>query len=258
METRKSQTVNLRTSPDENELLKKAAERLSQATGKRANISKTIIEAVKQYEEPYYFNEYRYKQAITANQFAYGHFSEIVKAYKKLNLGEMTIELLGSFEYGGEDAVRQKYYVAIEDNLNDMGVTIPALRELQMKGCEGPYNDFLNVLTLRRSLLQRTRQSYQGVNVPIECHHFSLTESGELQFTEEDKAKIKECFEIRLNTEVKKNFVALVDSFIEQYKAIKEVLVKNKLHGIWGKGNAFNVQNDEIVFEKQVINLIKE
>ncbi|HBE42437.1 MAG TPA: hypothetical protein DDW27_14780, partial [Bacteroidales bacterium] len=68
METRKSQMVNLRTSPDENELLQRAAERLAQATGKRANISKVIIEAVKQYEEPYYFNESRYKQAITANQ----------------------------------------------------------------------------------------------------------------------------------------------------------------------------------------------
>jgi len=252
----KTKTVNLRTSESENVILQRAAERLSQATGKRANISKTIITAVQQYEAPYYFNEYQYKQAITANQFAFNHYAEIVKAYQKLNIGDMTIELLGSLEYGGEDAIKEKYFTLIEENLTNLGVTNQALRDLQMQGCEQPLNDFMNILTLRRSLLQRNRQSYQN-SVPIEAHHFSIVD-GELQFSTEDKEKIKECFEIRLNTQVKKSFVALVDSFIEQYKKIKEVLVKNNCHGVWGRGNAFNVDKDEIVFEKQIINLIKE
>lgn len=253
----KTKTINLRASESENEILLRAAERLSQATGTKANISKTIIEAVKQYEEPYYFNEYRYKQAITANQFAFNHYAEIVKAYRKLNIGDMTIELLGTLEYTGENEIRQKYFTLIEENLTSLGVTNQALRDLQMQGCEQPFTDFMNVLTLRRNLLQRNRQSYQGVNVPIEAHHFSLVD-GELQFSPEDKEKIKECFEIRLNTQPKKDFVALVDSFIEQYKKIKEVLVKNKCHGVWGSGNAFNVDRDEVIFDKQVINLIKE
>jgi hypothetical protein len=47
----KTQTVNLRTSPDENNILKQAAEKLSQQTGEKENISKTIIEAVKQFNE---------------------------------------------------------------------------------------------------------------------------------------------------------------------------------------------------------------
>jgi hypothetical protein len=252
----KTKTINLRASESENEILQRAAERLSLATGKKANISQTIIEAVKQYEEPYYFNEYRYRQCVEANKFAFSHYAEIVKAYQKLNIGEMTIELLGSLEYGGEDVIRGKYFNAVEENLTSLGVINQALRDLQMQGCEGPFNDFMNTLTLRRSLLQRTRQSYQN-SVPIEPHHFSFID-GELQFTTEDKEKIKECFEIRLNTQVKKDFVTLIDSFIEQYKKIKEVLVKNKCHGVWGSGNAFNVDRDELVFDKQVINLIKE
>ena len=253
----KTKTVNLRTSESENEILQRAAERLSQATGKRANISKTIIEAVKQYEEPYYFNEFRYKTAVKANEFAFNHFSEIVKAYQKLNIGDMTIELLGSLEYGGEDVIKQKYFTMIEENLTSLGVTNQALRDLQMQGCEEPFNDFMNTLTLRRSLLQRTRQSYQDMNVPIEAHHFSIVD-GALKFSSENREKIKEFFEIHLDTQAKKDFVALIDSFIEQYKKIKEVLVKNNCRGVWGRGNAFNVNKDEIVFEKQVINLIKE
>jgi hypothetical protein len=257
METRKNQTVNLRTSPDENELLKKAAERLSLATGKKVNISKTIVEAVRQFEAPYSFNESRYRQCITANGFAFGHFSEIVRAYLKLGIGPMTIELLGSLEYGGEDLIRQKYYTLIEQNLTNLGVTNQALRDLQLQGCEQQLTDFMNTLTLRRSLLQRTRQSYQGLNLPIESHHFSIVE-GELQFTAEDKEKIKEFFAIYLNTQEKKDFVNLVDSFFDQYKKIKEVLIRNKCRGVWGRGNIFNIANDEIVFEKQSINLIKE
>jgi len=255
MDDLKTKTVNLRASESESEILRKAAERLGKATGKRPNVSRTIVEAVRQFQTPYYFNEFRYKEAVKANEFAFGHYSEIVKAYNKLNLGPMSIELLGILEYGGENDIREKYFTAVEENLNCLGVTNQPLRELQMRGCEGPFNDFMNVLTLRRSLLQRTRQSYQN-NVPIEPHHFSIVD-GELRFTPEDREKIKEFFAIYLNTEEKKNFVALVDSFLEQYKQIKEVLVKNKCHGVWGPGNAFNVQNDEIIFEKQSINLIK-
>ena len=253
----KTKTINLRASESENEILQRAAARLSQATGKRANISKTIITALQQFEAPYSFDGYKYNQCVEANKFAFNHYAEIVKAYQKLNIGDVTIEQLGTLEFSGEDIVKQKYFTAVEENLTSLGVTNQALRDLQMKGCEGPFTDFMNILTLRRSLLQRTRQSYQGLNVPIEVHNFSIVD-GELQFTAEDKESIKECFEIRLNTQVKKDFVVLVDSFIEQYKKIKEVLVKNKCHGVWGRGNAFNVDRDEIIFEKQAINLIKE
>ena len=180
---------------------------------------------------------------------------EIVKAYQKLGIGDLTIEQLGSLEYGMEDIIRQKYYSMIEQNLDNLGVRIQSLRDLQMQGCEQMWTDFMSILTLRRSLLQRTRLSYQGLNIPIECHHFSVVD-GELQFTSEDRERIRECFEIRLNTTVKKDFVTAVDSFIEQYRQIKETLIKNKC-GIWGKGGAFAVQNDEVIFEKQTINLIK-
>lgn len=239
----KSSTVNLRTSPDENELLKQAAEKLARQTGSKENISKTIIEAVKQFneQEPYSVNSYLYSNLIEIHNRALGYFAGFATGYQALKIGNVSMDILQRISNNDLADIEKIYFDRIEANIERLGQTNEIIKENMRRGTEVPWNQFKQSVENNINNLQRVRQSQPDIADQLDISNYSL-DNGVLKFTAEDKEKLRQRYcTVYLDTPAKKEFAKLCEDILKQLDELNIILVRNGMKSVFGYKNVFEI-----------------
>ena len=254
----KSQTVNLRTSPDENDILKAAAEKLSQQTGEKENISKTIIEAVKQFKdaEPFFFNEKLYNSYCAFYEELYPYFQRIAEGYILLGLGNISAEIMRKLTDNDFSEISTKVYSDIEQNLKKTGVTNKFLLDKLRTGLDEPYLKWK--LRADLDLLQVGRLRNIHSDIPFDVNVYSFKD-GIISFSDSSRQRIKtEKCTVYIDSDIKRDFLKLSEKTLEDLKALKAILNKNGINDLFGEGKLFNLENDQITITKSILGQIKK
>lgn len=257
----KSQTVNLRTSLSEQELLKQAAEKLSLQTGQKENISKTIIQAVKQFneQEPYSVNEYLYGNLIELHNRALGYYSRIATGYQGLKLGDLNIEILQKIASGDLGEIEKQFFDNIESNIECLGVTNELIKQNMRQGTEVPWEQFKESVRVNMANINRVTQSMPGV--PLDINNYTL-DNGVLKFTIEDKEKLKQRYcTTYLDSPAKQEFAKLCEDILKQLDELKVILARNGIKSTFGYNQVFEILESaveqKVHFNKDIIKHIR-
>jgi hypothetical protein len=248
----KSQTVNLRTSPDENDILKQAAEKLSQQTGEKENVSKTIIEAVKQFkdQQPYFVDELIYQNNCKIYTEALVYFQKLADQFDTLGIGHVTSDFMRKISNRNFTGIKELVDDHIAENLKSF-TNKEIIDDLRLKA-EHPYLKFLihgDLTVIEIDIIRRKHPEIELI-----ADNFTI-ENGIVSFTDDSKARLKEKSTIRIDTQAKREFQQLTETTLENLQALKVVLNRNGVDSIFGDGNLFSDAGG-IILNKKIMKFI--
>ncbi|MEI6049108.1 MAG: hypothetical protein WCS03_09445 [Bacteroidota bacterium] len=263
----KSKIINLRTSESEKEILHRASERLSQSTGEKQNISKTIIEAVKQFEPPYFVNNYLLKQICSLHTISLPCFSGIASDFKLLNFGNITIEDFENILGSNFKDIEQRFYGEIRKNIARLGIENETICNNLIAGTEAPLLEFKNrTLKNLEDINYNRRPTPDNVHNYLSIQNYTLID-GDVLFTDLDKQRIQEKYcTINLDTPIKSQVVKITDEILKGVDELKIILSRNNIRTIFGYGEVFEICDIDgengieqtVFFNRQILNLINK
>ncbi|MEI6048841.1 MAG: hypothetical protein WCS03_08075 [Bacteroidota bacterium] len=253
----KSQTVNLRTSQDENEILRLAAEKLSQQTGQKENISKTIIEAVKQFKdaEPYFVNEVLFKSICELHSEALPLFQRITAGHATLEIGELKANVLKQIFNRNFADIEKSVNADIDENVKNSHLTNKIFISNLRKDAEEPFGMFLPRTRIALQEIAALSSKYTGIEIDIDTYSIK---DGVVSFTDNDKARIKEKYcTIYIDSDSKRNFLKLAEETLLKLQALKAILLKNGINNLFGHENLFSeIDTEGIILNKSIMKFI--
>ena len=210
-------------------------------------------------EEPYQVDLIKYNTLQVVYQSALPHFEAMIRAYKTLNLAPISLDILSQL-YGGDlKQIEDRYYKDIYSDFDKLQLASGLIKENMLQVAGVPWQEFLSVIHYERTFLQRSLGHY--TNRPEISFSFYSLNGSDLCFSEADQERLKESCSSYVDTTAKKDFLKLVDRFIETHGELKAILKRNNINRCFGYQTAFTLTTgrapDEILFNKSVINSIK-
>lgn len=247
----KTQTVNLRTSPDENDILKQAAEKLSQQTGEKENISKTIIEAVKQFKDKdpkpkieYYFKAVLYRDLCGLHSRALLFLQKVAEDFKTLELGLITNKDISEIGAGNFTDIKSRYYQKIESNISKLELSSELIKENMRAGVDETYFVF-------QKQTENNLTNFNGASYVSEKHYPQLSVSnftvkdGIITFSDENKEFLKnEYCTVYIQNPAQEKFIKLQDETLKGLQELKKMLIENNV------GSLFSSSGDVGLFDE--------
>lgn len=255
----KSQTVNLRTSEDENEILKRAAEKLSQATGEKPNISKTIIEAVQQYKAPYFFDRLNFRFICELHKLVLKYYQAIATDYLTLGFGNFTLKDFQNIESGNFKDIEDGFLRAIDENLKKTKIDNEFILQNLRSGTETPFLEFREKTLKNLDSIDFSKK--HGPSYQVSIQNFTLENNGVVTFTDSDRDRIRKVYcEINLDSEAKINFARLAETTFANLQELKSILTRNGIEILLGRGELFDQAPDdyELIYNKHILQYIKK
>ena len=251
----KTKTVNLRTSPDENKILQQAAEKLSQATGEKQNISKTIIKSVKNYvDEPYFVNQSDFRNICGVYSLALQYLQKIAADFQTLKVGAITMKDLEEIASRNFSGIKRRYNAIIEADL--INVKSDIVRENMMAGVPEKFQEFQNKVLKNLENIQHCSNSC-GQNYPLSVSNYTVSDGGEISFTDINKEFLKTEFcTTHIDSDAKQKFAQLQEATFKNLQELKKMLIENKAGDLLGPGALFDESRLEIFCDKETVKYI--
>lgn len=256
----KNERIELRASPEDRENLETA----KQKAGKKG-VSETIRAAIKNLadQEPkparvtHLLKESYLRNICSVHSMALPHLKRIAEAFKKLDIGSITLADLEQIEARNFNDIRARYYKNIENGIPQDASKL--IRTNLLSGSEEGFSEFktiaLNCLPAFDNI-----GYFMGTYYPLSAKHFTI-QNDEVTFTDENREFLKsEYCTIYLETENQYRFAQLQEEGLKLLNELKKMLIQDNVGPLFeapGDPGLYYEDRETICINPEYIQYIK-